>query len=72
MGEPAEHGISEVAARTGAGRHRSSSHHQPARRAAHALAALLSQPLVDVPGNHLGPSTEPAEFARALLPLLGA
>jgi pimeloyl-ACP methyl ester carboxylesterase len=49
----------------------SSSHHQLARRAAHALAALLGQPLVDMPGNHLGPSTEPAEFARALVPLLG-
>ncbi|WP_055564151.1 alpha/beta fold hydrolase [Streptomyces atriruber] len=47
-----------------------SSHHQMARRAAHALAALLHQPLIDMPGNHMGASAEPAEFARALVPLL--
>ncbi|MGN2638227.1 hypothetical protein ACWEKT_09095 [Nocardia takedensis] len=46
------------------------SHHQSARRSAHALAALLGQPLIDVPGNHLGASTVPAEFARAVVPLL--
>ncbi|MEU4453809.1 alpha/beta fold hydrolase [Nocardioides sp. NPDC023903] len=46
------------------------SHHQMARRAAHALAALLRQPLIDMPGNHVGASAVPAEFARALVPLL--
>jgi DNA-binding transcriptional MerR regulator/pimeloyl-ACP methyl ester carboxylesterase len=46
------------------------SHHQMARRAAHALATLLRQPLIDMPGNHVGASAEPAEFARALVPLL--
>ncbi|MET8687339.1 alpha/beta fold hydrolase [Streptomyces sp. NPDC004732] len=48
----------------------STSHHQMARRAAHALAALLRRPLIDMPGNHVGASAEPAEFARALVPLL--
>ncbi|QUX27670.1 alpha/beta fold hydrolase [Nocardiopsis akebiae] len=48
----------------------SSSHHQMARRAAGALAALLGQPLIDMPGNHVGASAQPAEFARALVPLL--
>ncbi|MFJ8888687.1 alpha/beta fold hydrolase [Streptomyces sp. NPDC102402] len=47
------------------------SHHQMARRAADALAALLHRPLVEMPGNHVGASTAPAEFARALMPLLG-
>lgn len=46
------------------------SHHQMARRAAHALAGLLDQPVVDMPGNHVGASAVPAEFARALVPLL--
>ena len=46
------------------------SHHQMARRTAHALAALLRQPLIDMPGNHVGASAVPAEFARALVPLL--
>jgi hypothetical protein len=48
----------------------SSSHHQMARRAAHALAALLEQPLIDMPGNRAGASAEPAEFARAPVPPL--
>ncbi|MFV0131264.1 MerR family DNA-binding transcriptional regulator [Streptomyces sp. HMX112] len=47
------------------------SHHQMARRAANALAALLRQPLIEMPGNHVGASAAPAEFARALVPLLG-
>ncbi|MER5477592.1 alpha/beta fold hydrolase [Streptomyces sp. NPDC002734] len=46
------------------------SHHQMARRATRALAGLLGVPLLDMPGNHMGASAEPAEFARALLPLL--
>ncbi|MFE5212163.1 MerR family transcriptional regulator [Streptomyces sp. NPDC056600] len=46
------------------------SHHQMARRATRALAGLLGVPLHDMPGNHRGASAEPAEFARALLPLL--
>ncbi|MEU2466744.1 alpha/beta fold hydrolase [Streptomyces sp. NPDC012486] len=46
------------------------SHHQMARRATQALAGLLGLPLVDMPGNHVGASAEPAEFARALVPLL--
>ncbi|GAA3850052.1 alpha/beta fold hydrolase [Streptomyces sedi] len=46
------------------------SHHQLARRATRALADRLELPLVDMPGNHLGASTEPAAFARAVLPLL--
>lgn len=46
------------------------SHHQLARRAAQALADLLRQPLIDMPGNHVGASAVPAEFARALVPLL--
>lgn len=46
------------------------SHHQMARRAADALAARLRRPLVDMPGNHVGASAEPEEFARALVPLL--
>ncbi|MEU5971702.1 alpha/beta fold hydrolase [Streptomyces globisporus] len=46
------------------------SHHQMARRATRALADLLELPLIDMPGNHLGASAEPAEFARALEPLL--
>jgi len=50
----------------------SSSHHQMARRATHALAGLLGRPVIDMPGNHIGASTEPATFARALVPLLEA
>lgn len=46
------------------------SHHQMARRATQALASLLDQPVIDVPGNHVGASAVPAEFARALVPLL--
>ncbi|MFF8298603.1 alpha/beta fold hydrolase [Streptomyces globisporus] len=46
------------------------SHHQMARRATEALAGLLELPVIDMPGNHLGASAEPAEFARALRPLL--
>lgn len=46
------------------------SHHQMARRATEALADQLGLPLVDVPGNHVGASAEPAEFARAMVPLL--
>ncbi|MFD6425307.1 alpha/beta fold hydrolase [Streptomyces sp. NPDC060198] len=46
------------------------SHHQMARRATQALAGLLGFPLIDMPGNHMGASAEPAEFARALAPLL--
>ncbi|MFI7328169.1 alpha/beta fold hydrolase [Streptomyces rubiginosohelvolus] len=42
------------------------SHHQMARRATQALADLLELPLIDMPGNHLGASAEPAEFAQAL------
>ncbi|MFI5959803.1 alpha/beta fold hydrolase [Cryptosporangium sp. NPDC051539] len=48
----------------------SSSHHQLARRAAHALADQLGLPLIDLPGNHLGASAEPVSFAHALVPLL--
>ncbi|MEV7949908.1 alpha/beta fold hydrolase [Streptomyces rubiginosohelvolus] len=44
----------------------SQSHHQMAGRATRALADLLELPLIDMPGNHLGASAEPAEFARAL------
>ncbi|MEV0006607.1 alpha/beta fold hydrolase [Streptomyces sp. NPDC047973] len=47
------------------------SHHQMARRATHALAGRLGLPLIDVPGNHVGASAVPAEFARAMVPLLG-
>lgn len=50
----------------------SSSHHQMARRATHALAELLGQPVIDMPGNHIGASAEPVRFARALEPLLEA
>lgn len=46
------------------------SHHQLARRAGQALADRLGLPLIDMPGNHVGASTEPAAFARALVPLL--
>lgn len=46
------------------------SHHQMARRATQELASLLGLPLIDMPGNHVGASAEPAEFARALVPLL--
>ncbi|SOD64277.1 DNA-binding transcriptional regulator, MerR family [Streptomyces zhaozhouensis] len=46
------------------------SHQQLARLATQALADRLGQPLVDMPGNHVGASAEPAEFARAVLPLL--
>jgi len=46
------------------------SHHQMARRATRALADLLELPLIDMPGNHLGPSTVATEFAHALGPLL--
>jgi len=42
------------------------SHHQMARRATQALAELLELPLIDMPGNHLGASAEPAEFAHVL------
>ncbi|MET8884451.1 alpha/beta fold hydrolase [Streptomyces rubiginosohelvolus] len=42
------------------------SHHQMARRATQALAGLLELPLIDMPGNHLGASAEPVEFAQAL------
>lgn len=48
----------------------SRSHHQLARRAAGALADLLGTRLIDMPGNHLGPSTMPAEFAAALVPII--
>lgn len=46
------------------------SHHQMARRATEVLADQLGLPLVDMPGNHVGASAEPTEFARALVPLL--
>ncbi|MCD0483739.1 alpha/beta fold hydrolase [Streptacidiphilus sp. ASG 303] len=46
------------------------SHHQMARRATRALADQLGLPLIDMPGNHVGASAEPAEFARAVVPLL--
>ncbi|MEU4588186.1 alpha/beta fold hydrolase [Kitasatospora aureofaciens] len=46
------------------------SHHQMARRAAQALAGQLGLPLIDVPGNHVGASAQPTEFARAVVPLL--
>lgn len=46
------------------------SHQQMARRASVALANALELPLVDMPGSHLGPSIEPAEFGRALADLL--
>ncbi|WP_043661303.1 alpha/beta fold hydrolase [Nocardia thailandica] len=46
------------------------SHHQMARRATRALADRLGLPLIDLPGNHVGASAEPAEFARAVVPLL--
>ena len=48
------------------------SHHQMARRATQALAELLELPLIDMPGNHLGASAEPTEFAHALELLLEA
>ncbi|MFI6985224.1 alpha/beta fold hydrolase [Embleya sp. NPDC050154] len=48
------------------------SHHQMARRATRALAELLELPLIDMPGNHLGASAEPAKFARVLESLLEA
>jgi DNA-binding transcriptional MerR regulator/pimeloyl-ACP methyl ester carboxylesterase len=48
------------------------SHHQMARRATHALARLLGQPVIEMPGNHIGVSAEPVNFARALVPLLEA
>ncbi|AGL17411.1 PlaP6 [Actinoplanes sp. N902-109] len=48
------------------------SHHQMARRATRALADLLELPMVDVPGNHLGASSAPADFAAAIGPLLEA
>lgn len=35
-----------------------------------ALADRLGLPLIDVPGNHVGARAEPAEFARAVVPLL--
>lgn len=47
------------------------SHGQLARRAAQALAHALGVPLIDLPGNHLGPSLEAAAFAVALKRLLG-
>ncbi|MDF6017042.1 alpha/beta fold hydrolase [Streptomyces sp. JH34] len=46
------------------------SHHQMARRATQALAELLGVPLIDMPGNHLGASAEPADFSHVLGPLL--
>jgi DNA-binding transcriptional MerR regulator/pimeloyl-ACP methyl ester carboxylesterase len=46
------------------------SHHQMARRATQALAGQLGLPLIDMPGNHVGASAEPAEFARAVVALL--
>ncbi|MEV0012938.1 alpha/beta fold hydrolase [Streptomyces sp. NPDC047973] len=46
------------------------SHHQMARRSTEALADQLGLPLFDTPGNHVGASTEPAEFARAVSALL--
>lgn len=48
------------------------SHGQLARRAAHALADALDVPLIDVPGNHLGPSLKAARFAEALKKMLMA
>jgi DNA-binding transcriptional MerR regulator/pimeloyl-ACP methyl ester carboxylesterase len=48
----------------------SSSHHQMARRATHTLAGLLGLPVIDMPGNHIGASAEPVQFARALVPIL--
>lgn len=47
------------------------SHGQLARRAARALADALGVPLVDLPGNHLGPSLEAPRFAKALKERLG-
>ncbi|WP_217162843.1 alpha/beta fold hydrolase [Streptomyces sp. AC512_CC834] len=46
------------------------SHHQMARRATQALGDRLGLPLIDMPGNHVGASAEPAEFAHAVVPLL--
>ncbi|MFG2923409.1 alpha/beta fold hydrolase [Streptomyces sp. NPDC048305] len=46
------------------------SHHQMARRSTEALAGQLGLPLIDMPGNHMGASTEPAEFARAVSAML--
>ncbi|WP_420095982.1 alpha/beta fold hydrolase [Brevibacterium sediminis] len=46
------------------------SHHQLARRATQILAERLGLPLVDMPGNHLGASSEPSEFAKDLKRLL--
>jgi len=46
------------------------SHHQLARRATQVLAERLGLPLVDMPGNHLGASAEPQEFAHDLKRLL--
>jgi pimeloyl-ACP methyl ester carboxylesterase len=42
------------------------SHGQYPRRATEALAAQLRQPVHDMPGNHLAPSTDPKGFATAL------
>ncbi|MEV0011087.1 alpha/beta fold hydrolase [Streptomyces sp. NPDC047973] len=46
------------------------SHHQMARRSTEALADQLGLPLIEMPGNHVGASAEPAEFARAVSALL--
>jgi len=43
------------------------SHGQLARRASQALADKLGTPLLDMPGNHLGPTTEAPAFAAALV-----
>lgn len=48
------------------------SHGQMARRTALALADTLAVPLIEAPGNHLGPSLEPARFAGTLKKLLKA
>jgi pimeloyl-ACP methyl ester carboxylesterase len=48
------------------------SHGQLARRATEELAAGLDRELVDMPGNHMAASTEPATFGRSLHELLGA
>jgi pimeloyl-ACP methyl ester carboxylesterase len=42
------------------------SHGQYPRRATEALAAQLHQPVRDMPGNHLAPSTDAESFATAL------
>lgn len=39
-------------------------------RAGQVFADRLGLPLIDMPGNHVGASTEPPEFARALESLL--